>query len=160
MQNYYQNDSCQIRIVIAVAIALSCNSQQTALKTGLLLILSAHQEKFHASTHQFFNLSLDYFLIQVYNFIRGSSPFPFETLIRTFSHKTVEEMTDWFRFNEDQWKQKTELLAGENNYLWSQVLYGITEGMVRSSRVHSFRCRTSVASHMRYSCVIFIYFIV
>ena len=46
----------------------------------------------------------------------------------TVSHKTAEEMADQFGFNEDQREQMAELLADENNSLWSQVLYGITEG--------------------------------
>ena len=46
----------------------------------------------------------------------------------TVSHKTAEEMADQFGFNEDQREQMAELLADENNSLWSQVLYGITGG--------------------------------
>ena len=46
----------------------------------------------------------------------------------TVSHKTAEEMADQFGFNEDQREQLAELLADENNSLWSQVLYGITGG--------------------------------
>ena len=42
--------------------------------------------------------------------------------------KTAEEMADQFGFNEDQREQMAELLADENNSLWSQVLYGITGG--------------------------------
>ena len=46
----------------------------------------------------------------------------------TVSHKTAEEMADQFGFNENQREQMAELLADENNSLWSQVLYGITGG--------------------------------
>lgn len=46
----------------------------------------------------------------------------------TVSHKTAEEMADQFGFNEDQREQMAELLADENNSLWSQVLYGISGG--------------------------------
>ena len=46
----------------------------------------------------------------------------------TVSHKTAEEMADQFGFDEDQREQMAELLADENNSLWSQVLYGITGG--------------------------------
>lgn len=46
----------------------------------------------------------------------------------TVSHKTAEEMADQYGFNEDQREQMAELLADENNSLWSQVLYGITGG--------------------------------
>ncbi|MSA02010.1 CHAP domain-containing protein [Lactonifactor sp. BIOML-A3] len=46
----------------------------------------------------------------------------------TVSHKTAEEMADHFGFNEDQREQMAELLADENNPLWSQVLYGISGG--------------------------------
>lgn len=46
----------------------------------------------------------------------------------TVSHKTAEEMADQFGFNEDQREQMAELLADENNSLWSQVLYGISRG--------------------------------
>lgn len=46
----------------------------------------------------------------------------------TVSHKTAEEMADKYNFNEEQRKQLSELLAEENNSLWSQVLYGISGG--------------------------------
>lgn len=46
----------------------------------------------------------------------------------TVSHKTAEEMADQFSFHEDQREQMAELLADENNSLWSQMLYGITGG--------------------------------
>ena len=46
----------------------------------------------------------------------------------TVSHKTAEEMADQFGFNADQREQMAELLADENNLLWSQVLYGISGG--------------------------------
>ena len=46
----------------------------------------------------------------------------------TMSHKTAEEMADRYGFNEEQRQQLSELLAEENNSLWSAVLYGITIG--------------------------------
>ena len=46
----------------------------------------------------------------------------------TVSHKTAEEMAAQYGFNEEQKGYLAELLADENNYLWSQVLYGITGG--------------------------------
>lgn len=46
----------------------------------------------------------------------------------TVSHKTAEEMADKYGFNEEQRQQLSELLAEENNSLWSAVLYGITIG--------------------------------
>ena len=46
----------------------------------------------------------------------------------TVSHKTAEKMADRYGFNEEQREQMAELLADENNSLWSQVLYGITGG--------------------------------
>lgn len=46
----------------------------------------------------------------------------------TVSHKTAEEMADKYGFNADQREQLSELLAEENNSLWSQVLYGISGG--------------------------------
>lgn len=46
----------------------------------------------------------------------------------TVAHKTAEEMADKYNFNADQRKQLSELLAEENNSLWSQVLYGISGG--------------------------------
>ena len=46
----------------------------------------------------------------------------------TVAHKTAEEMADKYGFNEEQRKQLSELLAEENNSLWSQVLYGISGG--------------------------------
>ena len=46
----------------------------------------------------------------------------------TVAHKTAEEMADKYNFNAEQRKQLSELLAEENNSLWSQVLYGISGG--------------------------------
>ncbi len=46
----------------------------------------------------------------------------------TVSHKTAEEMADRFSFNAEQRKQMAELLADENNSMWSAVLYGIGTG--------------------------------
>ena len=46
----------------------------------------------------------------------------------TVSHKTAEEMADQYGFNDKQRQQLAELLAEENNSLWSQVLYGISVG--------------------------------
>jgi hypothetical protein len=46
----------------------------------------------------------------------------------TVSHKTAEKMAEQFGFNENQREQMAELLADENNSLWSQVLYGISGG--------------------------------
>lgn len=44
----------------------------------------------------------------------------------TVSHKTADEMAAQYGFNEEQKGYLAELLADENNSLWSQVLYGIT----------------------------------
>ena len=44
------------------------------------------------------------------------------------SHKTAAEMANKYGFNEEQRQQLSELLAEENNSLWSQVLYGISAG--------------------------------
>lgn len=44
------------------------------------------------------------------------------------SHKTAEEMADQYGFSFDQRKQMAELLADENNSMWSAVLYGIGTG--------------------------------
>lgn len=46
----------------------------------------------------------------------------------TVTHKTAWEMADQYGFDEEQREMLTELLADENNSLWSQVLYGITSG--------------------------------
>ena len=46
----------------------------------------------------------------------------------TVSHKTADEMADQYGFNEEQRQQLSELLAEENNSLWSAVLYGISVG--------------------------------
>ena len=43
----------------------------------------------------------------------------------TVSHKTAEEMTEQYGFDEEQKEQLAELLAEENRSLWSAVLYGI-----------------------------------
>jgi hypothetical protein len=44
----------------------------------------------------------------------------------TVSHKTADEMADAYGFNSDQREQLAELIADENNQLWTAVLYGIT----------------------------------
>lgn len=44
----------------------------------------------------------------------------------TVSHKTADDMAAQYGFNEEQKGYLAELLADENNSLWSQVLYGIT----------------------------------
>lgn len=44
----------------------------------------------------------------------------------TVNHKTAAEMADKYSFSEEQRQQLLELLAEENNSLWSQVLYGIS----------------------------------
>lgn len=46
----------------------------------------------------------------------------------TVSHKTAVEMAEQYGFSEEQRQQLSELLAEENNSLWSQVLYGISVG--------------------------------
>lgn len=46
----------------------------------------------------------------------------------TVSHKTADEMAAQYGFSEDQKEQLAELLADENNSLWTSVLYGITGG--------------------------------
>lgn len=44
------------------------------------------------------------------------------------SHKTADEMAEFFHFNADQRKQLAELLAEGNRSMWSAVLYGIGTG--------------------------------
>ncbi len=44
----------------------------------------------------------------------------------TVSHKTAEEMAAEYGFTEDQKAQLAELLADENNSMWTAVLYGIS----------------------------------
>lgn len=46
----------------------------------------------------------------------------------TVSHKTAEEMANQYGFSTNQRKQLFELLADENNSMWSAVLYGIGIG--------------------------------
>ncbi len=50
------------------------------------------------------------------------------TLYITVSHKTAEEMAEYFNFNADQREQLAELLADENRSMWSAALYGIGTG--------------------------------
>ena len=50
------------------------------------------------------------------------------TLYITVSHKTADEMADFYNFTEDQRQQLAELLAEENRSMWSAVLYGIGAG--------------------------------
>lgn len=46
------------------------------------------------------------------------------TLYITVNHKTAEQMSDQYRFNEDQKAQVAELLAQDSS-MWASVLYGI-----------------------------------
>lgn len=46
----------------------------------------------------------------------------------TVSHKTAEEMANQYGFSTNQRKQLAELMANENNSMWSAVLYGIGTG--------------------------------
>lgn len=46
----------------------------------------------------------------------------------TVSHKTAEEMAAQYGFTADQREQLAELLADENNSMWSAVLYEIGAG--------------------------------
>ena len=46
----------------------------------------------------------------------------------TVSHKTAEEMANQYSFNASQQKMLAELLADENNFLWSTILYDIGTG--------------------------------
>jgi len=62
------------------------------------------------------------------NIVQTESTVTRTYLYITVSHKTAEEMADQYGFNEEQRQQLSELLAEENNSLWSQVLYGISVG--------------------------------
>lgn len=59
----------------------------------------------------------------------------------TVSHKTAEEMADQYGFDDEQRQMLSELLADENNSLWSQVLYGISVG---DGEIVTVLCRRSV----------------
>ena len=62
------------------------------------------------------------------NIIQTTTTTTRTTLYITVSHKTADEMADYFHFNADQRKQLSELLADENHSMWSAVLYGIGTG--------------------------------
>lgn len=47
------------------------------------------------------------------------------TLYIVVTHKTVDEMADYYGFDQEQRDYLAELLADENNSLWAAVLYGI-----------------------------------
>lgn len=47
------------------------------------------------------------------------------TLYITVSHRTAEEMAEFFSFTKSQRTQLAELLAEENDSLWAMVLYGV-----------------------------------
>ena len=50
------------------------------------------------------------------------------TLYITVSHKTADEMADFYNFTADQRQQLAELLDEEHRSAWSAVLYGIGAG--------------------------------
>ncbi len=62
------------------------------------------------------------------NIVETTSTVTRTTLYITVSHKTAEEMADYFNFNADQREQLAELLADENRSMWSAALYGIGTG--------------------------------
>ena len=62
------------------------------------------------------------------NILQTESQVTRTTLYITVSHKTAEEMAEQFLFSEEQKEQLTLLLAGENQSMWNQVLYGIGSG--------------------------------
>ena len=62
------------------------------------------------------------------NIVQTESTVTRTYLYITVSHKTAEDMANKYGFNSDQRQQLSELLADENNLLWSQVIYGITGG--------------------------------
>ena len=62
------------------------------------------------------------------NIVETSTTVTRTTLYITVSHKTAEEMAVQYAFSAEQQQQLTELLASENNSLWSAVLYGISVG--------------------------------
>lgn len=62
------------------------------------------------------------------NMVESTTTVTTITLHITVSHKTAEEMAVEYGFTADQREQLAELLAEENNSLWSAVLYGIGPG--------------------------------
>lgn len=62
------------------------------------------------------------------NIIQTTTTTTRTTLYITVSHKTADEMADYFHFNADQRRQLAELLADGNRSMWSAVLYGIGTG--------------------------------
>ena len=62
------------------------------------------------------------------NIVETSTTVTRTTLYITVSHKTAEEMATQYAFSTEQQQQLIELLASENNSLWSAVLYGISVG--------------------------------
>ena len=62
------------------------------------------------------------------NIVETSTTVTRTTLYITVSHKTAEEMATQYAFSTEQRQQLSELLASENNSLWSAVLYGISVG--------------------------------
>lgn len=62
------------------------------------------------------------------NIVETSTTVTRTTLYITVSHKTAEEMAAQYVFSTEQRQQLSELLASENNSLWSAGLYGISVG--------------------------------
>ena len=62
------------------------------------------------------------------NIIQTTTTTTRTTLYINVSHKTADEMADYFHFNTGQRKQLAELLVDENRSMWSAVLYGIGTG--------------------------------
>lgn len=77
------------------------------------------------------------------------------TLYITVSHKTAEEMADYFGFNADQRAQLAELLAEENNSLWAAVCcMESASAMTRLWLWHCHRWATSADSLIGHGTVL------
>ena len=101
---------------------------QTAHEIGLKLAKKLWGEKYQVvvATHLDKSNHLhNHFVVNTVSFVDGIK---YHRTEKDYYDKTAEEMADQFGFNEDQREQMAELLADENNSLWSQVLYGISGG--------------------------------
>lgn len=62
------------------------------------------------------------------NIVETTAPTAVTVLYISVTHKTAEDMADFYGFSADQRAQLTELLADEYRNMWSAALYGIGSG--------------------------------
>ena len=92
----------EIAVIVTAAVALTGLAALVAgrLRQGLRLLLQQLVQGFlHATADQFLDLALDYFLVQLYNFLGHSLLAPFEWCVVTSFYQSLQAMSSFVRFS-------------------------------------------------------------